>query len=127
MPPPSIEPVPVRVELGPLRELLAVDRRGAGEARKAPSSVALTTAAYAVPLHVQWRRVLRRNRRLRVTIKSACLCMVAAVVFWQAPPWNVLRARAASWAKSASVMVHTLQTGRLPVGQQDASERATAP
>ena len=100
--PPPLETAAVRVELGPLRELLDVDRRGVGEVRTARSSVQLTTATYAMPLRVRWRRAFRRSRRLRVAVRSACLCAVVAAAFWSAPLWDGLPTRALSWAKSAS-------------------------
>jgi hypothetical protein len=84
MPPPT-EAEPVRVELGPLRELLAVDRQGAGERRRAEARRDLATTSYSMPLRVQWRRAWRRNRRLRITTRSACLAIVAALLIWQAP------------------------------------------
>jgi hypothetical protein len=84
MPPPT-EAEPVRVELGPLRELLAVDRKDAGERRRAEARRDLATTAYSMPLRVQWRRAWRRNRRLRVTTWSVSLSLVAALLLWQAP------------------------------------------
>jgi hypothetical protein len=84
MPPPT-EAEPVRVELGPLRELLAVDRKDAGERRRAEARRDLATVAYSMPLRVQWRRAWRRNRRLRVTTWSVSLSIVAALLLWQAP------------------------------------------
>jgi hypothetical protein len=83
MPPPT-EAEPVRVGPGSLHELLAVDRRGAGEVRRAQSRRELATATYSMPLTVQWRRAFRRHRKLRVMTWSFCLSVVAGVMIWQA-------------------------------------------
>jgi hypothetical protein len=101
MPPPT-EAGPVPVELGPLRELLAVDRRGAGEARKQLALRELQTAAYSMPLHVQWRRALRRHRRLRVMAWSAGLSIVSALGLWQGPALLSQIGSAVSWAERAA-------------------------
>lgn len=135
MPPPT-EAEPVRVEMGPLRELLAVDRQGAGERRRAEARRDLATMAYSMPLHVQWRRAWRRNRRLRVTGWSVGLSMMAAVLIWQAP---LLSAQAANLstqlvnlstrvgetarrAKSAAALVYGLWQRSSSSGDLDAGE-----
>jgi hypothetical protein len=98
--PPPVEPAPVRVELGSLHELLTIDRQKAGEARKARANAALTTVAYTTPLHVQWRRAFRRQRRLRVAAWSTCLGLVgvlAAAALWQLVSWRPALWRPTPW------------------------------
>jgi hypothetical protein len=83
--PPPIDAGPARVELGQLRELLGVDRSGAGEKRQAASPVrSLDTATYNMPLRVQWRRALRRHKRLRVLVWCGALSVVSAGGLWGA-------------------------------------------
>lgn len=83
---------PAHVELGQLRELLAVDRRSAGEARRAQRSQPLTTASYSMPWHVQAKRRWRSDRQLRIKAWGACLATTAALVLWQLPLFGSQRA-----------------------------------
>jgi hypothetical protein len=104
MPPPT-EAEPVRVELGPLRELLAVDRKDAGERRRAEARRDLATVAYSMPLRVQWRRAWRRNRRLRVTTWSVSLSIAAALLLWQAPRLSRQMANLSTQVVNLSIQV----------------------
>lgn len=72
-------------ELDTLRDLLAVDRSAAGEARQAGRRLQLETARFHMPLRVRVRRRWRSDRQLRKRTLAGCLAALAAVLLWQLP------------------------------------------
>jgi hypothetical protein len=129
MPPPT-EAEPVRVGPGSLHELLAVDRRGAGEVRRAQSRRELATTTYSMPLKVQWRRAFRRHRKLRVMAWSMGWSVVAGVMLWHATFLTAQvsfavdqAALAVEWVKGATGMVHGLWLRELGEDELRATEQ----
>jgi hypothetical protein len=55
-----------------------------------------------MPLHVQWRRALRRNRRLRITAWSIGLSFITAITLWHAPLLLAQFNAAVGWAERAT-------------------------
>jgi hypothetical protein len=88
-----LEPAPV--ELGKLRELIAVDRSDAGEARHAQSVQPLTTTVYNKPLRVVLKRRWRSDSSLRKATWTSAALALLMLVLWQAPLWSTAGAKSA--------------------------------
>lgn len=84
-----------RAEPGRLRELLAMDRQAAGEARVAEHGAQLTTTDYHMPWRVRAKRRWRSDRRLRIAVSSSCALLLALVALLRLPLWNASAAKAA--------------------------------